>query len=101
MKILGTITNEGYSCEIRQDEHGRVYFMADGDIDADGANGQNGGPVAYKSDNTGTENLANGGMAIRDGKVICAKSWARDVVILGSDNEPRIFDGGVIASITW
>ena len=101
MKTLGTITNEGYSCTIKQDDSGRVFFTADGDIDADGANGQNGGPPAYKADNRGTELLANGGMAIRDGRVICAQSWARDIVILGPDNEPKVFAGGIIASITW
>jgi hypothetical protein len=46
MRTLGTITNEGYSCVIREDDQLRVFFMADGDIDADGANGQNGGPPA-------------------------------------------------------
>jgi hypothetical protein len=101
MKTLGTITNEGYSCTIKQDDSGRVFFTADGDIDADGANGQNGGPAAYKADNRGTELLANGGMAIRNGRVICAQSWARDIVILGPDNEPKVFPGGIIASITW
>ena len=74
MRTLGTITNEGYSCAIREDDQLRVFFMADGDIDADGANGQNGGPPAYKADNSGMEDLANGGMAIRNGKVICAQS---------------------------
>ena len=101
MRIIGTITNEGYSCTVKQDDQGRVFFMADGDIDADGANGQNGGPAAYKSDNHGTEHLANGGMKILNGKVVCAKPWARDIVILGPDNEPKIFAGGIIASTTW
>lgn len=101
MKVLGTITNEGFSCEIREDDEGRVFFTADADIDADGANGQAGGPPAYKSDDSGTEFLANGGMAIRNGKVICAEPWARDIVILGPDNEPKIFPGGIIASKTW
>jgi hypothetical protein len=101
MKTLGTITNEGYSCTVKQDDQGRVFFTADGDIDADGANGQNGAPAAYRADNKGTESLANGGMTIRNGKVICAKSWARDIVILGTDNEPKVFAGGIIASLTW
>jgi hypothetical protein len=101
MKTLGIITNEGYSCIVMEDDQERVFYTADGDIDADGANGQNGAAAAYKEDDTGTESLANGGMAIRDGKVICAKSWARDVVILGTDNEPKIFNGGIIASCTW
>jgi hypothetical protein len=75
--------------------------MADADIDADGANGQNGASPAYKVDDSGTELLANGGMKIVHGKVICAVPGARDIVILDSDNEPKVFPGGVIASMTW
>jgi hypothetical protein len=101
MPTLGIITNEGFSCKIIEDDDGRVYFHADADIDADGANGQNGGPAAYKIDDSGTELLANGGMKIVNGKVICAQKWARDIVILGTDNEPKVFPGGVIASMTW
>lgn len=101
MRTLGTITNEGYSCTITEDDDGRVHFVADADIDADGANGQNGGPAAYKVDNSGTELLANGGMKIVQGKVKCAQSWARDIVILDTDNEPKVFPGGIIASTTW
>jgi Fungal chitosanase of glycosyl hydrolase group 75 len=101
MKNIGTIANENHLCKIKQDSDGRVFFTADGDIDADGANGQNGGSPAYKTDNTGSELLSNGGMAIRKGKVICAKSWARDIVILGGDNQPKVFPAKMIASITW
>lgn len=101
MRILGTITNEGFSCTIREDDDGRVFFTADADIDADGANGQNGGPAAYKVGDTGSDFLANGGMAMKNGKVICAKLFARDIVVLGPDNEPKVFPGGVIASKTW
>jgi hypothetical protein len=101
MKIIGTIHHKGFSSTIGEDA-GRVYFQADADIDADGANGQNGAKAAYKEDNSGTELLANGGMAITPGgKVICAKSWARNIVILGNDKEPKIFPGGIIASKTW
>lgn len=100
-KILGTIVNEGYSCEVVEEEDGRVHFVADADIDADGANGQNNAPVAYLADDSGTELLANGGMKIVRGRVVCAKNWARDIVILGEDNEPKIFPNRVIASITW
>lgn len=101
MKTLGTITGEGFICTIIEDAEGRVFFEADADIDADGANGQNGGPAAYKFDNSGTEDLANGGMASRNGKVVCAHPFARNIVILGPDNEPKVFAGGVIASRTW
>jgi hypothetical protein len=101
MRTIGTITNNGYSCVITEDDDLRVHFIADADIDADGANGQNGGPAAYKEDDSGTEALKNGGMKISQGKVICAKRWARDIVILDTDNEPKVFPGGVIASMTW
>jgi hypothetical protein len=101
MRTIGTITNENYSCEVKEDDDRRVFFTADGDIDADGANGQNGGQAAYKADNSGSEHLANGGMKIVDGKVICAHSWARDIVLLGPDNQPKVFAGGIIASTTW
>lgn len=101
MRTIGTITNEGYSCVIREDDDKRVFFTADGDIDADGANGQNGARAAYMEDDSGTEFLANGGMAIVAGKVICAESWARDIVLLGPDDQPKIFPGGIIASKTW
>ena len=100
-RTLGTIVNEGFSCVITEESDGRVHFLADADIDADGANGQNGGPPAYKADNSGTELLANGGMKIVNGEVVCAKNWARSIVILDTDNEPKVFPGGVIASTTW
>jgi Fungal chitosanase of glycosyl hydrolase group 75 len=101
MRTLGTIRNEGFSCTITEEADGRVHFLADADIDADGANGQNGAPAAYKADDSGTELLANGGMKIAGGKVICAHSWARDIAILDDDNEPKVFPGGIIASMTW
>lgn len=101
MRTLGTITGEGFSSIIKEDDDGRVFFTADADIDADGANGQNGAKPAYKADNSGSEHLANGGMHIVDGKVVCKFDWARDIVILGKDNQPKVFAGGVIASKTW
>ncbi len=100
-QIIGTITTEGYTCDIHEDSDGRVYFVADADIDADGANGQNHALAAYKQDDSGSELLANGGMKIQNGKVVCAKEWARQIVILGEDNEPQVFAGGIIASTTW
>ena len=63
-RLLGTITAEGYACRILEDDDGRVHYMADADIDADGANGQHGGAAAYKVDDSGSELLANGGMKI-------------------------------------
>ena len=101
MRKIGVIEGDGFTCTVIEDDDKRVHFTADADIDADGANGQNNAPAAYNVSDTGTEALANGGMKIKNGKVICAKSWARSVVILGADNEPKIFAGGIIASMTW
>lgn len=100
-RIIGRIQGEGFTCDIHENDDGRVHFVADADIDADGANGQHGGPAAYCVDDSGTEALANGGMKIVGSKVICAHAWARSIVILDSDNEPKVFPGGVIASMTW
>jgi len=100
-RTLGTIAGEGFVCTVFEDSDGRVHFTADADIDADGANGQSGAPAAYTVDDTGSEALANGGMRIEAGKVVCAEPWARDIVILDADNEPKVFAGGVIASMTW
>jgi hypothetical protein len=101
MRTIKEMVVEGFTCTIVEDDDGRVFFTADADIDADGANGQNGGPAAYTDDDSGTEYLANGGMKRRNGKVVCAEDWARDIVILDQDDEPRVFPGGIIASMTW
>lgn len=100
-RLIGTISGDGFECPITEDDDGRVWFYADADIDADGANGQHGARVAYMADNSGSEHLANGGMQRVNGKVICAHDWARSIVILGADNEPKEFPGGIIASKTW
>lgn len=100
-RLIGTISGDGFECSITEDSDSRVWFYADADIDADGANGQHGARVAYMADNSGSEHLANGGMQRVNGKVICAHDWARSIVILGADNEPKEFPGGIIASKTW
>jgi hypothetical protein len=52
VKILGVIEREGFTWTITEDNVGHIFFTADADIDADGANGQNGAPAAYKNDDT-------------------------------------------------
>jgi hypothetical protein len=101
MAILGQIKSNGYNCTIYEDPDGRVHYTASAAICADGANGQHGGPPAYRADDRGSDLLANGGMKIVDGKVVCAHEWARNVVLLGPDKQPRVFEDGVIASMTW
>lgn len=72
-------------------------------IDADGANGQHGRPAAYALNDKGAEFLANGGMKMEGQRVVCAHSWARDIVICQRTDlglQPRIFPHGIIASKT-
>lgn len=76
-----------------------VYFTADADIDADGANGQFGAVAAYRDDNSGSEHLANGGMKIVDGKVVFAADWGRDIVLV-NNGRPLVLENGIIPSKT-
>jgi len=100
-RILGNITGEGFTSIISEDATGRAFYLSDGDIDADGANGQFGKIAAYRADNKGSEALANGGMGIKNGKVIFTKSWGRDIVLVGPDNQPLVLPSGIIPSRTW
>lgn len=100
-RIIGTITGEGFVSTLCEDATGRSYYTADADIDADGANGQFGKIAAYRADNKGSEALANGGMGIRNGKVIFTKPWGRDIVLIGPDNQPLVLPSGIIPSRTW
>jgi hypothetical protein len=96
--IIATI--EG--CEILLEdtpEGEKVTFTADADIDADGANGQNGAHAAYKADDSGSEALANGGMGIHQGEVVGIKDFFKDVVVV-EHGKPKIFPGGIIVSKT-
>lgn len=101
MKKLGEISEANFVSKIYEDGDGRVYFTADADIDADGANSQHGEQPAYKAHDTGSDYLANGGMKRVAGRVILAHDWGRDIVILGSDGQPKVFADGLIASKTW
>lgn len=104
MKVIGFIDGEGFRCDIKvevTDGMERVEFTADADIDADGANGQHGAKAAYMLGDVGSEALANGGMMMRNGRVVGKEPWFRDIVILGPDNQPKVFPGGIVASTTW
>lgn len=74
--------------EVRQDEEGRVYFTADADIDADGANGQSLHPhtnarlFAYAPQDRGLDLLANAGYP---------HGAFRDILVCGSQDEPIKF----------
>jgi Fungal chitosanase of glycosyl hydrolase group 75 len=100
---LGTITTKTFRCAIYQDDDGqRVFYTACAEIDADGANGQNGNPVAYRSDDKGLDALSSGGLSIdRSGKVVCSEEGSQDVAILGAGNEPVVLPDGTVPSQTW
>jgi hypothetical protein len=96
--IIDTI--EG--CDIRLEDSPdgeKVTFTADADIDADGANGQNGARAAYMADDSGSEALANGGMGIRHGELVGIADFFKDVVVV-EHGKPKIFPGGIIVSKT-
>lgn len=95
-KLLGRI--EGVS--IWQDDDLRVHYAAKAAIDADGSNSQSGGKAAYMTADRGLDWLANGGMKWDGSKVVIKNAWAKNIVILGADGQPRAFPGGVIASKT-
>ena len=94
-KVIGFING----IQISEDDGNRIWFRSGASIDADGANGQNGQPVAYNDTDTGTDYLANGGMRLAAGRVVRTGSSA--IAILGPDGQPRVFAGGLIASKTW
>jgi hypothetical protein len=96
--IISTI--EGCKIGLEDGSEGeKVTFTADADIDADGANGQNGARAAYMADDSGSEALANGGMGIRHGEVVGIANWFKDIVVV-ANGKPKIFPGGVIVSKT-
>jgi hypothetical protein len=100
MRIIATITGEGFVCTIKEHANGSVTFKADADIDADGANGQNGGRPAYTVRNDGSEHLANGGMGIKNGKVVFTKSWGPDIAVVDKRGNPYVTADGVVVTKT-
>ncbi len=65
--------------EVIQDDCGRVHWTSGAAIDADGANGQNGNPFAYRDDNEGLDDYTNAGWPDR--------GW-RNVLIDDGDGTP-------------
>lgn len=95
-------TTEGFTAHVTVFEDSRIEFLADGDIDADGASGQNQKQAAYCAWDRGSEYLANGGLAMdASGRVVFAHDWARDIFITTPDGSmPQLFPGGILASKT-
>lgn len=101
MKVITTIQNEGFSCQIHLLDNGHIEFIADADIDADGANGQHGQKAAYRVDNRGSENLSNGGMGVRNGQVVFTKTWGPDIAEINDEGNPLVIDGVIITRTAY
>lgn len=98
--IIHETNTEGFHCVWSQDADGRVFSSkADGDIDADGSNSQNGKQAAYMKDDKGSEFLANGGMGMRNGEVVFIADWGKDIV-LTQNGRPLVLSSGVVPSLT-
>lgn len=79
-------------CEIRQEPDGKIEYVADADIDADGCNGQS-GVWAYKDGDNGLEALTNAGYPKHP-------QWYRRILLCDGTGKPIIFEDGGIASKT-
>jgi hypothetical protein len=99
-RIIARITGEGFVSTIAETSAKSVNFFGDFDIDADGANGQNGKLAAYRADGRGSEHLANGGMGIRNGRVVFTTSWGPDIAVADGNGNPLVNDDGVIVTKT-
>lgn len=65
------------------EENGEAWYLADGDIDADGANGQKSGRGAYHPRDIGLDWLANAGYPNRPDNY-------KDILVLGHNGTPII-----------
>lgn len=99
--IIAVLTAEGFTSTIKEDDFQVVRYKADGDIDADGANGQNGANAAYRSDDQGSEALANGGMGLRNSQVVFTKSWGPDIAVVNDSGHPLVISGNVITKTAY
>jgi hypothetical protein len=99
-RVIARIAGEGFESVITELDDKSVVFYADADIDADGANGQNGKIAAYRADGKGSELLANGGMGIRNGKAVFTASWGPDIAVSDADGNPLVTADGSIVSKT-
>lgn len=101
MKTIATFNAEGFTSVVTQDENNVIRFTADADIDADGANGQHGALAAYRADGHGSELLANGGMGVKNGKVVFTTSWGPDIAVADEHGNPLVLDGVIITRTAY
>jgi hypothetical protein len=94
MRRLDTIQG----CPIWQEEPsagkaGRGFFRADGDVDADGCNGQ-AGKWAYMPGDKGLELLANAGYPKFPASY-------RSILVCGADGKPTVINGGYVSRTAY
>jgi hypothetical protein len=77
--------------QVVQDDEGRVYWTSRAAVDADGSNGQNGKPFAYRADDQGLDRLKDAGWPDGD--------W-RNVLLDHGDNTPISDGNGNLYSAT-
>jgi len=105
MKLLTTIEGGGEKpVNVYLDNLGGreiITFLGDADIDADGANGQRGGRVAYNRWDTGSELLENGGMKVDiTEQVRFTETWGKDIIVTNAAGEPYVDNNGSLYSKT-
>lgn len=86
VRTLCTLRGEGTPVDVHTDDTGRVWFLADADIDADGANGQFGKKPAYRHGNTGLDHLANAGYP--------TQSWWKDILVVSPEDSTEAYIQG-------
>jgi len=77
---------------VTQDDDGRVHWESKASIDADGANGQNGNPFAYREDDQGLDALANAGWP---------DSWHGVLIDHGNDTPMSDGNGNLYSQTTY
>jgi hypothetical protein len=100
-RTLAVLTREGFTARIIEGDDKIVRFTADADIDADGANGQNGEIAAYRVDKKGSELLGNGGLGVKGGQAFFATSWGPDIAEVDEDGQPLVIDGVIITKTAY
>ncbi len=79
---------------VDQDDDGRVHWQSHATVDADGANGQNGNPFAYRLDNDGLDDI-HGSAGYPNG------GWQNVLVNDGSGHPLTDGDGNCFSSTTY
>lgn len=83
-RVVCTLKGEAVAVTVFEEE-GRAWFVADADIDADGANGQKSGRGAYHPRDIGLDFLENAGYPM-------SPENYKNILVLGHDGKPIVQD---------